>query len=291
MCDVLNEDPRRGFQAFLEICREMDADVEVIRRVAESEAAYFRGNVKLRKQLNFEGNAIEELVHGAMSRWYESLRTGAPDYGVYDGVYYLGELWACWVVYSRKYLRGIVSPKSLPDAGGVVRDCGEVKRVVDLGCGIGFSTAALRQMYPGAEVLGTNLDGTLQTDFARRMGSAHGFEVCPDVAHVGRRTDVVFASEYFEHIQDPVTHLLEVVKYLQPRVLILANSFGVVAVGHFDTYSICGEDAAPRSASLRLHRELRRLGYEKVQTKLWNSRPAYWRLARRRPRVKKLKER
>ena len=40
-------------------------------------------------------------------RWYDSLKMQAPDFSIYDDDYYLMDLWACWVIYSREYLNMI----------------------------------------------------------------------------------------------------------------------------------------------------------------------------------------
>lgn len=45
-----------------------------------------------------------------------------------------------------------------------------------------------------------------------------------------------FASEYFEHHELPVKHLIELLEVSHPRLLVIANSFGARSIGHFDSY-------------------------------------------------------
>jgi len=200
-------------------------------------------------------------------RWYASLDAGEPDYGVYDDDEYLAEAWACWRIYSRKYLRAI------RDA----LDLGSVESVADLGCGVGLTTAALSEMFPSAIVTGTNLD-SVQARIARRLAERYGFRVEPTLATIGH-ADVVFASEFFEHIEQPITYLASVLDTLTPRVLLVANTFGQRAIGHFDSYLVEGERLDGAATSRRFGQILRSRGYERVETKFWNNRPAYWRAA------------
>jgi len=146
---------------------------------------------------------------------------------------------------------------------------------LDLGCGIGYTTAAIKQMLPNARVIGTNIKDTLQMRFAEMMSSNYAFEMHSDLKEI-KSIDLIFASEYFEHFQEPITHLEEVLR-LNPRFLLIANTFSAKAVGHFLEYS-CNRTIKTGNETSRLFNQtLRNNGYEKVTTKLWNSRPTYWR--------------
>lgn len=278
----LNWDVNEEYNLFLKICTKVGLSTDFIDRVAKRQIIYLRKDVALRKKLlnDCEISQIDIQIREVTKRWYDSLSIGNPDYSVYDNLSYLGELWACWIVYSRKYLLNVRSIKSLPESGGIIEDIGKVKCVVDLGCGLGFSTAALCEIYPNAEVFGIEIEGTKRYEITEVVGNLYGFKVYPDFEHLDSKMDLVFASEYFEHFRDPVEHLIKVINCLHPRALIVANSFGVVAIGHFDLYSIFGEIVSPKKASIRFNNTLRFLGYEKVKTKLWNSRPTYWKLKR-----------
>ncbi len=153
---------------------------------------------------------------------------------------------------------------------------GEILSVADLGCGLGYTTAILAQLFPGALVTGTNVH-SLQWDVAFEMSKQNRFRLATDSAIIGK-SDLVFASEYFEHFEDPVGHLRCVINNLQPKVMIIANAFGSTSIGHFNSY--IGADGAARVPSKMIGREfgneLRRCGFQKIATRIWNNRPAIW---------------
>lgn len=212
-------------------------------------------------------------------RWYESLRgSGQADYDIYDSDFYLAEAWACWVVYSRKYLLEIPKAKFL-EPNGVKADMLPVNKIADLGCGIGYTTAAIKQIFPDAEVIGTNLPDTKQYEIAKSVGEVAGFEMVADVQSVGK-ADSIFASEYFEHFDKPIDHLIEVLENIQPQTLLIANAFTADAPGHFDYYEVNGKQLDGKATSRVFSQTLKAYGYEKVKTKFWNNRPNYWRLAK-----------
>ncbi len=206
------------------------------------------------------------------ARWYESIERNAPDYGVYSEPLFLSDIWACWKLYSRKYVLA-------------VRALGlSVGSVVDLGCGFGYTTAALKELYPSADVFGTNFEGSPQWKFAAELGKERGFSLAPDVQKLNKQIDLVFASEYFEHIENPVEHLCGVLTVCQPKYLVIANAFGTVSVGHFVKYKYrdsLGLDVAidGKHVGKVFNQALRGDGYTRVETGFWNDRPAVWRKA------------
>ncbi len=215
-------------------------------------------------------------------RWYRSIRkqSSTPDYGVYAEPDYMAEVWACWAVYSRKYLAEITKPRSLPPFGIAASVSRGDALIVDLGNGIGLSTAALRQMFPIAHVVGTNLRGTTQWTIVEAVARAYRFDVVEDVQFIreqhGKPADLVFASEYFEHFEDPLPHLRRVLHYLCPRQMLIANSFAATAIGHFESY-IHGElRVSGKQMSELFTSEMRSHGYRKLSTGLWNNRPSLW---------------
>lgn len=146
------------------------------------------------------------------------------------------------------------------------------RRVLDLGCGNGYTTAALTQIAPQAQVRGTNVLDSVQGQFCQRMAADYGFSVHADVSAAG----AVFASEYFEHIEEPVAHLREVLTRVAPRKLIVANTFTSPAIGHFPTYRVDGAVLDGAGASRAFNATLKQAGYRQLKTALWNNRPAVW---------------
>ena len=212
----------------------------------------------------FKDNALER-------RWYKSLADGAPDYGVYDASIYISDVWACWICYSRKYLRDLRKHKELIES-----HVGQVKKVVDVGCGFGYTTSALKQMFPNAEVIATNLEDTTQIKVARSMCDEYGFRVISDLSEIGGDVDLVFASEYFEHFLKPISHFFEVLKATASKSFVIANSFGTTSVGHFHQYRIAHMLIDGKAMSKMFNNALRNSGYQSLKTKMWNNKPNVW---------------
>ena len=170
-----------------------------------------------------------------------------------DDDIYLADLWASWIVYSRKYLLSMMKPAKLrydEEEYVVVEESllGRMEnpqKIVDVGCGIAYTTAAFKQAYPSARVVGTNLGDTLQFKFCKLMSELYGFEVAAKPEDVPGHADVLFASEYFEHFD-------------------------------FDSYVFNGSRISGGSMARRFNSEMRSLGYRKIPTSVWNGRPTYW---------------
>lgn len=272
---LIDDDPRELFATFVDDCRAVGLDHEWIATEARTAVDYYRD--PKRHPRSPVGEMIERT-------WYEALDSGDPWYEVYGTDAYVADLWGCWQVYSRQYLRSIRAQRSLPERGGVVADLEGVESIVDLGCGIGYSTAALAQLFPRARVVGTNISDLSQTRICERVAERYGFEIEPAARE---HFDLVFASEYFEHFQTPIVHLVDVLDQTTPRALLVANCFGGRSIGHFDCYLL--DDGSQlfsdaligdgRATGRAFGRALRSRGYALVATKLWNNRPAYWRAA------------
>lgn len=249
-------------------------DWAVVASEADAATKYLNAPKAVRPSLR--ARALED-------RWYAALDAGGPpDYTVYDDDAYFGELWACWRKYARAYLKRITSDDLAP--GGICGDLAPLRTIVDLGCGLGYSSAVLHDVC-AARVVATNLRDTKQWRVVETLARAFDFELVADVHEIASPVDLVFASEYFEHIDAPVAHLRDVVQTLRPRALLIANTFTAPSIGHFATYRVHGVELDGRRTSRAFARELARLGYRQAPTRLWNARPAYWKLdprARRR---------
>lgn len=213
-----------------------------------------------------------DYVKKLQDRWYKKY-----DYSVYDDEYYFTDLWACWSLYSRNYVLSVKKNKSIYN---FLKN--NITSIVDLGCGIGYSTAMLKQIFLDAEVYGTNLATTKQYSFCSQMGSIYDFKIREKVKDINKKIDLVFASEYFEHIEDAVDNVKEVIETLKPKCLFLANSFNTKSVGHFITYKQKNPDNFSIEcydqsvASRKFNKAIRNLGYVSVKTGLWNNKPQLW---------------
>ena len=230
-------------------------------------------HIQSHNKRNFNTKHLKHITD-LQKRWAVSLKKRQPDFSVYDDAYYICELWLCWVRYSRRYLRDISKDTSL-FSRSIVSDI-RVNSVLDLGCGFGYTTAALKEMFPHAAVAGTELLTSTQAKLAKKLGKKANFKVVRSYAR--HKADLVFASEYFEHFERPVEHLEDVIRRVKPSFWLIANSFGTDAIGHFQTYRHKDEWYDSKGISRLFSQTMRDHGYEKVKTNCWNYRPAYWKL-------------
>jgi len=219
-------------------------------------------------------------------KWYDSLKTGTPDYSVYNDPYYVIDLWLCWCEYSRTAVRKMTNSgdnsKNL-FGQNLVDYIGKVDTIVDLGCGYGFTSAYIREEFNATRVVGTNLEGTWQFDSAKKYGETHGFGVVGDISqasYLKYHIDVVFASEYFEHIERPIDHLHDILSY-GPKWVITKNGFNGDAIGHFDEYKIGNEIVSGKLTSRKFNDTMREYGYRSLRKDsgaalYFNSWPNVW---------------
>jgi SAM-dependent methyltransferase len=254
---VLDAAPRPQLARFLARCRRVLGD-EAAREVAaaaEARLAVLGAN-------GAGGGQPDELER----RWYASLASGAPDFAIYGSLGYVAEAWACWATYARKYLR-LLRDK------GALGDLGPFASVADVGCGIGYSTAAFRDLFPEAAVVGTNLTVTPQGLLCADLAAERGFDLLPAL---DRAVDLLFASEYFEHFQAPVDHLRELLEVGRPRVVVAASTFGSPSAGHFPAYRVDGADLDGRATAAAWAAAMRDAGFVQRKTGFWNNRPSVW---------------
>jgi len=260
MNNILQHNTKDTIEVFMKFVNDvLNINDFKIKDIIIQTIKYLKGDKNLREELR-EGQELE-------SRWYKSVENGNPDYGVYDHPYYLSELVACWSIYSKEYIRNINKLGLFPDSPKVI---------ADLGCGIGFSTLALKQLFPNAEVFGTNLKNTMQFSICNSIAEKNDFKIVESILDIPKNVDIVFASEYFEHINNPIKHLFDVVEHMSPKNLYAANSFNTKAIGHFPFYIVADKIIENKKLGRIFGSAMRLHGYEKINTKLWNARPTYW---------------
>jgi SAM-dependent methyltransferase len=288
---VLDQPLKTGYQSFLRLCLEVGADLSVVHSRVQSLLSLRHVSQELSDIFDDATGQTASSPNRGRSRptnwrryllplerrWYESLEQGKPDYSVYDGDEYLADSWACWEDQSRGYLRAI-------QRIGIAETFKPGSRIVDLGCGFGITTAVFSQMIPESRVTGTNLETSRQMVMAQKLASTYGFSMTENLSEIGQ-SDIVFASEYFEHFRDPASHLTEVLSELKPAVLIVANTFTQPSVGHFDTigYQHWGRPIPNESVTPAFSSVLRDQGYATPgngKGRLWNGRPAVWKKTR-----------
>lgn len=213
---------------------------------------------------------INKQYFDIMDRWYASCDTN-PDYSVYSDIEYLCESWVCWKMYSRN---SVLVAKKHKFNDGIIASDESIKSVYDLGCGTGLTTSLLTQVFPDADVYGTNFEDSYQYKIAQNYGQQYGFIMEPAVS---RKVDLIFASEYFEHIYAPIEHLQEVLDITSPKYAIIANSFNTKAIGHFNYYQFGDKILPAKQMSKLFSTHMIANGYELLAPKCWNNRPQVWR--------------
>lgn len=206
------------------------------------------------------------------ARWIESLKEGKkPLYSVYNEPAYINEAFFCWRQYSRKYL--LLIDKWLND-GTCPFKREDIKSVIDLGCGLGLTTVGLKGIFPNATCYGTNDMNTLQFKFNKLLAkSVDGVVIADGNFDVRGHVDIVFASEFFEHIEEPIAFLKNIIDRYAPNYIIFANTFCNMATGHFWEYIVNGEKIKNENLPWIFSKELKANGYKKVKTNFYNGRP------------------
>ena len=157
-----------------------------------------------------------------------------------------------------------------------------VKSFVDVGCGFGYTTMALKELFPKAEAYATNFPEGCQWRLATIFSKKYNFSLHPNVKSINKQIDLIWATEYFEHIENPIEHVQEIIDVCNPKYFIIANAFGTHSIGHFDNYKVKNDnmnnyDIVPgKNISRLFDKHLKLQGFTKVKTKCWNNRPTYW---------------
>lgn len=249
---LMNEKPQKAFKKFISLLEE--AEIQNAERIAQ---VAFYLDKKPNVEDVFNSNELEE-------RWYTSLKKGIPDYSIYEDDLYISEAWNCWNNYSRIYLKLVEKTKNFFQG---------VSTIGDLGCGIGFTTASLSCIFQGANVTGTNLTKSNQYKIAALLAKQYNFQISEKIKNP---TDLIFASEYFEHFVNPIEHLKEILEETSPKYLVVANTFNNSATGHFPFYSIENEMKDGKETSRMFATTLKNYNYEKIKLGFWNNRPNVW---------------
>jgi 2-polyprenyl-3-methyl-5-hydroxy-6-metoxy-1,4-benzoquinol methylase len=203
--------------------------------------------------------------------WFKGQEEGVNLYEVYGHEDYYAEVFACWYIYSRNYIKNIIklgeTNKPLFDSIGF----SGVKSIIDLGNGLGLTSLTLARQFPNAKVFATNLKNTVQWEFCSNTNS-NEYELIDDYSNIGS-VDMVFASEYFEHVDNCLEHVRDVVEKLNPKILVIANSFNTRGIGHLYNYHNYGDKIPQEKISKIFQNLMYSMGYEKAKTGFWNNTP------------------
>jgi SAM-dependent methyltransferase len=237
------------------IVKELSSDYYI--ELALNTMKHHKGSSKDRKSTT--------IFQDIENKWYESLKLNNPIYEYYSRIEFVIEAWCCFHIYSKKYISMLEK-----------LNIGEwnVDSVVDVGCGIGFSTCYLKYIFPERKIYGTNVKG-FQYNIANHLAKKNGFSIMENLDSLST-IDLIFASEYFEHFYNPIEHLIYILRK-NPKILIIANSFGSRSFCHFPDYEYNNKIYSNKEIGKIFNNILRNNGYENLDCGFWNNRPSVWR--------------
>lgn len=252
---LLTEKPGKLMQSFLEEYNNL-----------------FKIDIEYAKKIIKNGELFDELTE----EWYRLLKEDRENiYTVYNHYYYFTDMFNCYKNYSRKYLRVLNSGKIdvLDNKTFVDYSKNDVKGILDIGCGCGFCCIHLKQLYKDASVNGVNIEDTYQYKFCKNISKTFNFNIFPSEKDIKEKIDLIFASDFFEHIEEPLDLLNDLINHFEPKFFVIANSFNTRSIGHFEEYKVNDEIIDQKKISRIFNKEMKKLGYEKIKTKYFNSRP------------------
>lgn len=208
-------------------------------------------------------------------QWYDSLDKNIIDYTVYDDDYYFVDLMACYWIYSKNYIKDLNKNVFDGKTKSITDKFSDISSIMDLGCGLGYTTNDLQNLYPNAKVYGTNIKNTPQWFHCLEVLQDNIVLLSEDLLP-SHHIDMVFASEFFEHIERPIEYVTSIISRNTPNILVLANSFNTKSIGHFYDYKDEDTVISQKNISKEFNNRLRKFGYVKQVTSIWNNKPSIW---------------
>ena len=144
-------------------------------------------------------------------RWFKSLDNNIPDYSIYSEDDYINEAFYCWKTYSRKYL--LMLRKYLQEENCEI-EIDNIYNILDLGCGIGYTTVGLYNIFDKAKIVGTNVKDSTQylVDKVATENFDDRITIIDEADTLNLdNIDLVFASEFFEHLDNPIDLLIDLI--------------------------------------------------------------------------------
>jgi 2-polyprenyl-3-methyl-5-hydroxy-6-metoxy-1,4-benzoquinol methylase len=154
-------------------------------------------------------------------------------------------------------------------------DWNNTNSIIDLGAGIGLSTFDLSEEFINSEIYYHNLKGN-QFDFAEKLLKDTKVELIENYDNIGN-IDIILAFDYFEHFENPIEELRNVIEKLQPKYIIESSDFSHAFIGHYENYIYNNERIHHKKFKKIFNTEIEK--YYKlhpVSDYCWNKEPRVW---------------
>ena len=196
--------------------------------------------------------------------WQQSLVDNEPAYHIYNDNFFLVASFECWKKYSKKYIKMLFNNKQVEL---LLNEC---NHIIDLGNGLGYSTRLINELAM-TKVSCIQLANTEQYRY-NEMLKNNLTELDQE-----EQVDCFVAFDFMEHLYEPIKYLDELF-IKKPKLIILANSFGTEAVGHFKEYLVDDKLINEKKIGRLFNSHLRKNGFEKLKLNFWNDRPCVWKI-------------
>lgn len=198
----------------------------------------FRRHMKLPDHRHSVGLSAHNRL---TARWYDSLKTGNPDYSVYDDDDYWLTLIDCYTGFTSASACGL---------GLFYKHIGsQPLSILDVYGGLGHASILFSKIFPDANIY-LWLGSQNHADYAKqliKMFNAKNVSIVDSPVV----TEVVFAAEVLEHIYKPLDFLNSLIDNDVTSVYVDSSSFNIDGLGHFNEYEINNE-IIHRSKAMRV---------------------------------------
>ena len=98
----------------------------------------------------------------------------------------------------------------------------QAKRIVDVGCGVGATTAWLKSRYPNAQTIGLEGNGKIRDKLAQNVDSVHIVDLNGELPDVGE-PDLILFLDVLEHLLTPEKTLADLTSRLAPTGTVIVS--------------------------------------------------------------------
>jgi SAM-dependent methyltransferase len=223
--------------------------------------------------INCDLPTAEALDIALTEKWFAYYEPQHLEYEMYASPEYAVSAYFCYATQSKAHIRQL--------AKWIDRYCSPGQRILDVGAGIGATSALLQDLLPHHQVFYSNLPGYQQTA-AELLFEKTGSKVQIVEDDTGIGASVVLALEYMEHFEEPALEMQRLLSPPSVRVFADVSSFQFSCAGHWSTYKFGGVRAGRKQARRHYNEAIRNLRFTSAHKVIegtkpfWNNRPAVW---------------